>query len=179
MRIFFHLFRWLIHVLKSLLLILYIYPHYVFFYSKAHWRLGAPVWSSFHLSAVVTSIGTVHWPTIKVRGRGLTVQMVSSNPRVANTLHVEQYTDWLQKSKCAVWKIPAYFAWITLTSLRPNVVLHKMALTSNGFNSTSLFFITHVIQTFCWQWLSGMELKIFSKVQRRKYDTIDNVCQWV
>ena len=29
-----------------------------------------------------------------------------------------------------------------------------------------------------WQWLSGIELKIFSQIQRRKYDTIVNIFKW-
>ena len=34
-------------------------------------------------------------------------------------------------------------------------------------------------QTTCWQWKLGIKLKIFSRVQRRKYDTIVNIIEYL
>ena len=55
---------------------------------------------------------------------------------------------------------------------------------SNGhFTSFDVLITAHVIRpnrrTFCWLCSSGIELKNFSRVQRRKYDTIVNICLWI
>ena len=54
---------------------------------------------------------------------------------------------------------------------------------SNGhLTSFDVSITTHVIrpnrQTFCWLCSLGIELKKFSRVQRRKYDTIVNIKTW-
>ena len=55
---------------------------------------------------------------------------------------------------------------------------------SNGhFTSFDVLITAHVIRpnrrTFYWLCSSGIELKIFSRVQQRKYDTIVNICLWI
>ena len=55
---------------------------------------------------------------------------------------------------------------------------------SNGhFTSFEVLITAHVIRpnrrTFCWLCSSGIELKNFSRILRRKYDTIVNICLWI
>ena len=55
---------------------------------------------------------------------------------------------------------------------------------SNGhFTSFDVLITAHVIRpyrrTFCWLCSLGIELEKISRVQRRKYDTIVNICLWI
>ena len=92
------------------------------------------------------------------------------------------WTAWTQKIRHS-FLIFTMFPTRTLSKI-PREKLFIQNSHSNGhFTSFDVLISAHVIRpnrrTFCWLCSSGIELKNFSRVQRRKYDTIVNICLWI
>ena len=91
------------------------------------------------------------------------------------------HTPWTQKKRHS-FLILTMFPIRTLSKIFREKLLIQNTHGNGYLTAFDVLITAHVIRpnrrTFCWLCSSGIELKKFSRVQRRKYDTIVNIYYW-
>ena len=106
------------------------------------------------------------------------------NLRGSRDLFVPRYDSYpMNPEKRQSFLIFTMFPTRTLSKILQEKLFIQNSHSNGHFASFDVLITAHVIRpnrrTFCWLCLSGIQLKNFSRVQRRKYDTIVNICLWI